>query len=824
MFSGQEEYFQELLVLVKEEISLYTRYAVRLGEDGRIRHVYNTRLFQEELSNVLEDAFSHMDRKAYRRERKALFARWREFHDKAYRTIKSGVMLPFEYMLRKLELTEFEQFMACLAMAPELNREYERLYCYLQDDLAWRYPSLDLCVKMYTMEELEQNAMIHQVFARKEMLCCIFGGKGASQESELSWRLKLSKDLIDFVFFYESDLLNRKAEYQLYIPGSGTEAGLNINQETAEAISRRLAENVMGSQPAKGAVSGQPVKGAAQQKGRLFLLRGPCGSGKKLQIRRAAGSLGFGVLFFDLREAADRSEEQIREAVGEAAVRAVLDRALLAFCHWEALWAGEKKKRRTAQSILRRASLFFRDIFLTVEEEPGADALEGEYPFGYQTEEFRMRFPTIQERSRLWQEFLAENMGKQEAFLDAQNLQQDLEAEDPPSLQSPCNRSRNLQQDSEAESAGETAASLYDRLAAQFDFTPGIIREAAESACRQARDQAPVLAVRLNPAPSDADITNRERLYPAPPDAGITNRARGQVPVSAALLYQACQQKISHRLGERASRVNAAYAWEDLVLEEGPKELLRQACSQVAYRGKVYEQWGFQDKIAYGRGVSLLFAGPPGTGKTMAAQVIARELNLELYKVDLSGVLSKYIGETQKNLREIFDEVKKSRSILFFDEADVLFGKRVDVSDARDISANAQTAYLLQKMEEYDGITILATNLMQNFDDAYKRRMKYIIRFTFPQKEQRALLWEKVFPRQMPLQKDIDIPYLSENFEISGASIKNIALNAAFIAASRQEITGMEHIMTALQQEYEKSGKILGKAELKEYYGYKISI
>lgn len=218
----------------------------------------------------------------------------------------------------------------------------------------------------------------------------------------------------------------------------------------------------------------------------------------------------------------------------------------------------------------------------------------------------------------------------------------------------------------------------------------------------------------------------------------------------------------------------------------------------------------------------MLFAGPPGTGKTMAAQVLARELNLELYKVDLSGVLSKYIGETQKNLREIFDEVKKSRSILFFDEADVLFGKRVDVTDARDISANAQTAYLLQKMEEYDGITILATNLLQNFDDAYKRRIKFIIRFTFPRKERRIQLWQKVFPRQMPLGSDLDIEYLAENFELSGAAIKNIAVNAAFLAASRQEITGMEHIMTALQQEYEKSGKILGKAELKEYYVYKI--
>ncbi len=721
LFSGQEEYFQELLALVKQEISLYTRYAVRLKEDGKIRHIYNTKIFKDELSNILENPFSHMSRADYDREREALFVRWRNFHGKAYDTIKSGVMLPFAYMLRKLELTEFEQHMACLAMSPELNREFERMYCYLQDDLAWRYPSLDLCVKMYTMDEQQENWLIHQTFIRREFLYCIFDKPPATPESELAWRLKLRRDLIDFAFFYESDLLGRKAEYQLSVLGSKKETGQNINQETADTIGRYLNED---------------------SSGRLFFLRGPYGSGKKLQIRAVADALGYSVLFLDVREVVSRKEEQILEIVGNAVVRAVLEQAFLVFCHWEAIWKADKFKRQFAQDMLRKASLFFPNIFLTVEEEPGEDVMEGQYPAGYQIEEFRMRFPSIQERSLLWKEFLAE-------------------------------------------APGEEDTALHDRLAAQFDFTPGVIKEAAEFARKEARN-------------------------------------KGEQQISATLLYRACQQKISHRLGERASRVNAAYTWDDLVLEDGPKELLRQACGQVAFRGKVYEQWGFQDKIAYGRGVSLLFAGPPGTGKTMAAQVLAKELNLELYKVDLSGVLSKYIGETQKNLREIFDEVKKSRSILFFDEADVLFGKRVDVSDARDISANAQTAYLLQKMEEYDGITILATNLLQNFDDAYKRRMKYIIRFTFPQKEQRALLWKKVFPKQMPLQTDIDISYLAENFELSGASIKNIALNAAFIAASRQELTGMEHIMTALQQEYEKSGKILGKAELKEYYGYKI--
>lgn len=730
MFAGQEEYFQELLVLVRKEISLYTKYAVRLTEKGTVRHIYQTKLFKEELANILQDPFAHMERAVYDRERKELFAQWRMFHEKAYSTIKeSNVMLPFAYMLRRLRLDEFEQYLACLAMAPELNREFERMYAYLQDDLGWRYPSLDLCVKMYTLDENVQNALIHRIFARKELLCCVFGARPMTQESERSWQFKLRKDLIDFVFFYEADLLDGKADYHVIIPATSVKKEYNINREVSEHIVKRLQDGADAKE------DGQAM--------RLFLLRGAYGGGKKLQIIRAANSLGHVALFVDLRALVCRKEEQMAETVCDAVVRAVLDRAFLVFEHWETVWTKEQKSRQTALGFLRKASLFFGQVFLTVEEVQGEDIFGGEYPAGYETEEFYLRFPSIQERSMLWKMFLA------------------------------------------AEEVCLKEEEVCDRLAAQFDFSPGLIKEAAEIACRDAWVQ-------------------------------------GQKEVPASFLYRACQQKISHRLGERASRVNAAYTWDDLVLEDGAKELLRQACGQISFRGKVYEEWGFEQKVAYGRGVSLLFAGPPGTGKTMAAQVLARELNLELYKVDLSGVLSKYIGETQKNLREIFDEVKKSRSILFFDEADVLFGKRVDVSDARDISANAQTAYLLQKMEEYDGITILATNLMQNFDDAYKRRMKFIIRFSFPQEEQRRQLWQKVFPQQMPLDGDIDMDYLAGNFELSGASIKNIAVNAAFIAASRKEITGMGHIMEALQQEYEKSGKILGKAELKEYYIYKI--
>lgn len=289
-----------------------------------------------------------------------------------------------------------------------------------------------------------------------------------------------------------------------------------------------------------------------------------------------------------------------------------------------------------------------------------------------------------------------------------------------------------------------------------------------------------------------------------------------ETEISSPLLHQACRTQISHRLHNYASLVNAQYTWDDLILPAYQKEQLREACNQIKFHHKVYSEWGFSKKIAYGKGLSLLFYGPPGTGKTMGAQVLAEELEMELYKIDLSTIMSKYIGETQKNLNMVFEEVKKSNSILFFDEADALFGKRSEVQDSRDRYSNAETAYLLQKMEEYDGIVILATNFIQNFDAAYKRRIKFIIDFPFPEPEERRRLWESMFPENAPAE-DLDFDFLAEHFELSGSNIKNIVLASAFQAASAQENIQMKHIIHALKNEFFKSGKRLSPNELLEY-------
>jgi AAA+ superfamily predicted ATPase len=284
-----------------------------------------------------------------------------------------------------------------------------------------------------------------------------------------------------------------------------------------------------------------------------------------------------------------------------------------------------------------------------------------------------------------------------------------------------------------------------------------------------------------------------------------------------AALYKACYMQVQHRLEKKAARIQPKYAWDDIILPVEQKEQLRQACNQMKYRATVYGQWGFERKLAYGKGLSMLFAGPPGTGKTMSAQVVAKELQLELYKIDLSQVISKYIGETEKNLHEIFEEARLSNAILFFDETDALFGKRSEVKDSHDKYANIETAYLLQKMEEYEGITVLATNLLNNIDEAFIRRISYIIKFPFPDEEHREKIWRSMFPKEAPIGPDVDFKYVATKFSIAGGNIKNIAVSSAFMAADAGTVIGMRHILQAVKYELQKTGKIWNKDDVDMY-------
>lgn len=294
-------------------------------------------------------------------------------------------------------------------------------------------------------------------------------------------------------------------------------------------------------------------------------------------------------------------------------------------------------------------------------------------------------------------------------------------------------------------------------------------------------------------------------------------RGDGARLIDGSELSAACYAQVSGRMTDKATRITPRASWSQLVLPEEQKELLQAACDQMKLRHVVYGDWGFERKLSYGKGLSMMFSGPPGTGKTMAAEVVACELNMEIYKIDLSQVISKYIGETEKNLKEIFDEARDCHAILFFDETDALLGKRSEVKDAHDKYANVETAYLLQKIEEYDGISVMATNYLQNIDEAFMRRLTYVIHFPFPDETSREQIWRGMFPAETPVDPGIDYRFLARQFQLSGGNIKNIVVSAAFLAAREQSSVQMKHIFRSIRQELTKQGKILLREDLREF-------
>jgi SpoVK/Ycf46/Vps4 family AAA+-type ATPase len=278
-------------------------------------------------------------------------------------------------------------------------------------------------------------------------------------------------------------------------------------------------------------------------------------------------------------------------------------------------------------------------------------------------------------------------------------------------------------------------------------------------------------------------------------------------------LQQACHLHSNQKLNNLAQRIKPKHGWDDIILIAQSKAKLKELVDMFKYKHTVYDEWGFNQKLSLGKGISALFYGEPGTGKTLACEIVAFELGMELYKIDISTVVSKYVGETEKNLKRIFSEAECSNAILFFDEADALFGKRTEVKDAHDRYANIEVSYLLQQIDEYNGIVIMATNLSQNIDRAFERRLHFSINFPFPEEKLRLLIWKNIFPQTTPIENNIDFSFLAKKFDISGGHIKNIALTAAFYAAKESKPISMNYIIKACKTEYEKMGRLWNDAD-----------
>ena len=317
---------------------------------------------------------------------------------------------------------------------------------------------------------------------------------------------------------------------------------------------------------------------------------------------------------------------------------------------------------------------------------------------------------------------------------------------------------------------------ILDQAAAQFVLSSGQIRDAAHTA---------------------QDIA----------------RARGE-QITRPDLFSAARAHSHHHLAKLARHIDPRYSWEDIILPNEQRDMLREVVSAVRGKARVMEVWGVGKKLVSSQGITVLFAGPPGTGKTMAAEVIAGELGLDLYKIDLSTVVSKYIGETEKNLEQIFSEAQTSNAVLFFDEADAIFGKRSEVKEANDRYANIETSYLLQRMDSYDGITILATNLRANVDEAFTRRVQFAIDFYMPDEEHRLRIWETLFPSSVPRDDDVDLPFLAKRFKLAGGNIRNIIVSAVYQAAAIDGSVTMKYLLHGTRRELQKMGRLVNEQDL----------
>ncbi len=622
--------------------------------------------------------------------------------------------LPIEYLKNKLSLDRTGILSLILVIAPELDRKYERIFGFLQDDIKAKRPTIGLVYALLRrmtprevsgrfIPEIEEPEIYSQVFLR--------GITDFSLDTVLTVDPIIRKMIVGQ---YKKESIKRfpfweyteKEDIPLFFEeaGEATEGILfsgnqpfcyleNEDWETVAHIIYKLCE---------------------KRKERLYIL--------------------------DINLFSGLSADKRRECISALYLRMILDDGnLLVNFEPENIPEGQTKNDFRLDEALSELTGLCRGkciILAGQGKEPGSLAAYG-IPSLY------IAPPDVELRIGIWEHFIAS---------DDVAISEDVEIAD---------------------------------LADCYDIPYSMIRKV----CSHVTESAKLL--------KDAKI-DRELIRES--------------------LRQINQVNFSHL----ATYVRTVYTWEDLTIDPKEMGVLRTACDRYRMRNRIGDKWGLKKKNAYGNGVSILLYGPPGTGKTMAAQVIARELSLPLYRVDVSQIFSKYIGETEKNLRAVFEAASKANVILFFDEADALFSKRTEISQSNDKYSNSETAYLLQKIEEYDGLTILATNYYNNFDSAFVRRITYSAHMDRPGEDARYELWTSILPPETEIRKDIDFHFLARQFELSGSNIKAILYSAAYMAGAEEKPVGPEHIVRAIQYEFQKTGRLIDRGEFGMYGVYLI--
>jgi AAA+ superfamily predicted ATPase len=623
---------------------------------------------------------------------------------------------PFDLLQQFFALSDFDLDAVVIALAPELDLRYERLYGFLQDDVTRRGPTVDLVLNLRTSSAQEKMAGLAR-FAPdaplvRNAVVQLVADPQHLHPPLLAHYLKVDPQIVALLRGHDG-LDPRLSAFARLVEPSARLDRLQLEADAKRGL-RALAQEAQRA--------GRPLK---------LYFRGPDGTGQSAAAEALAGELGLKFLHADLR----RTNEAAAEF--EAACKLLIREA----------WLKDAMLYLDGIDVLRgepRAACL-RQFLVGLSEHPGVAVLAGEQawpPPGCDLTNLvcvTFGMPDFAARQECWKDNLAK-FG---------------------AAPSPCE---------------------IDALAGRFRLTPAQIAGAAASGRGRALWRAATAGKR------EAGLS-----APAPTLADLFAGARAQS---------------GRELEKLARKIEPKQSWNDIVLPPDQTTQLHEICDQARLRQVVYGAWGFDRKLSAGKGLNVLFAGPPGTGKTMAAEVMASELALDLYKIDLSQIVSKYIGETEKNLDRIFAAAESANAILFFDEADALFGKRSEVKDSHDRYANIEIGYLLQKMEEYEGMAMLATNLRQNIDDAFLRRLQSIVDFPFPDENHRRRIWNVVFPPEAPLGSDVDFAALARDVRLAGGSIKNIAVSAAFHAAADGKSIEMKHLIRAARREHQKLGRI----------------
>lgn len=711
------EYMEKLLEYLDQ--LLYTAFLLKKEKDFENLPMRGLVITEGEV----EKAFAQLYKSAQLPEEvlKLLAQQEKELHEIEK---KAGDTLPFLRLCQAFFLTELERLALLLAVAPCLNRKYERIYGYLQDQVDVQEPTRGLCVSLAELlTEMDENKTAAFLTGSGNLHFLLENLR--TEQKGLAAVCHLRTAVLDFLYGSPELPERLKNRCQAFTPSQRL-APMEIRQEYLEKLNSLMDYFLAEMQNTDEQERGAKPSG-------MILLYGREGIGKRFLLKHLAAEQGMSLLFLDISELMYEKEDSWQPVLEDLFVESVLMQAQIVLTGVKPEWDTEEEtqqrqdcRKEILSWMAEHVSLFF---LLSEEKEEQT----GDFPG--RTVSMELPALTAGEKVRLWKAW---------------------------------GREYPLQQDVNPEQNGN-----------KYILTPRGIRDVLDT-------------------------------------AQLLSGMEGQRSVCQENIRQAVKQNQQSQLGNYATLINSRFVWDDLILDEEQKKQMRMVCDQMRYREIVGEQWGFHRKTPYGRGLSVLFYGPPGTGKTMAAQVMANELGLDLYRIDISQMVSKYIGETQKNISRLFEKAKDINAVLFFDEADSLFAKRSEAKDSHDRNANAETAHLLQKLEDYEGITVLATNYLNNIDDAFKRRMKFIIHIAFPESEVRLRLWRSTLPAEARCEEELDFEFFAEHFELSGSSIKEILTNAAYLAASQKRGMMNCDLIEAVKLNYAKYGKILTKDD----FGY----